>query len=244
MPIPPPLVEETFWQITDIHLNPDYPKGCPSPCGTFADHYCGASPALYTSAVQFMAAQNGLERIRPPAFVAHTGDMPDLPAGNVSAIWALAKWQADALYQQFPATPVFFAFGNHDFDPGVGDDCPYMPGCGTHYAAVCAAFGRDLDAVARASCAAAGYFYVDGKVAGVRIIVLNTEYFGWEQGVDLSNRTHADAADAHLLWLETAVAGAPGKVMILGHIPPASGELPLLPLPPTHASLERACVFA
>ena len=42
----------------------------------------------------------------------------------------------------------------------------------------------------------------------------------------------AAAADAHLRWLESVVAGAQGKVMILGHIPPASGEL--LPfLPPT-----------
>jgi hypothetical protein len=150
VPPPPPLIEETFWQITDIHLNPDYPKGCPSPCGTFADHFCGASPALYTAAVQFMAEQNAHERIRPPAFVAHTGDMPDLPGGNISAMWALARWQADALYQQFPVTPVFFAFGNHDFDPGVDDDCPYLPGCATHYAAVCGAFGRDLDEAAPA----------------------------------------------------------------------------------------------
>jgi hypothetical protein len=228
----PPLIEETFWQITDIHLNPDYPKGCPSPCGTFADHFCGSSPALYTAAVQFMARQNSREQIRPPAFVAHTGDMPDMPGGNVSAIWALAQWQADALYRQFPATPVFFSFGNHDFDPSTPDDCPYLPGCATHYAAVCAAFGRDLDAAARASCAATGYYFVDHKVPGVRIVVLNTEYFGWEQGVDLGNHTHAAAADAHLRWLESVVAGAQGKVMILGHIPPASGEL--LPfLPPT-----------
>ena len=230
-PPPPPLIEETFWQITDVHMNPDYPKGCgncassflnKSGCGTFADYYCGTSPALYTAAVQFMAQQNAQERIRPPAFVAHTGDIPDLPSGNVSALRAVARHQAEVLYQHFPTTPVFFAFGNHDFDPGAGDDCPYLPGCATHYAAICGAFGRDLDQAAFTSCAATGYFYVDNKVPGVRIVVLNTEFFGWEQGVDLSNRTHADAADAHLLWLEKAVAGAHGKVMILGHIPPAS----------------------
>jgi hypothetical protein len=45
---------------------------------------------------------------------------------------------------------------------------------------------------------------------------------GWEQGVDLSNRTHADAADAQLLWLQKTLDAAEGKVMLLGHIPPSS----------------------
>ena len=79
----------------------------------------------------------------------------------------------------------------------------------------------------------------------MRIVVLNTEYFGWEQGVDLSNRTHAAAADAHLHWLDTVVAGAQGKVMILGHIPPASGELLLPSVPQCHppaAALEGVFV--
>ena len=228
-PPPPPLVEETFWQITDIHLNPEYPKGCGScaaaylnktGCGTFADYFCGSSPALYTAAVKFMGQQNAHEAIRPPSFVAHTGDMPDIPGGNATAIRAMAKWQADILYQNFPTTPVFFAFGNHDFD---GEDCPYLPGCAEHYASICASFGRDLDTQAHASCAATGYYYVDNRVAGVRIVVLNTEYFGWEQGCDLSNHTHAEAADTHLRWLAQTLAGAPNsKIMILGHIPPAS----------------------
>ena len=210
---PETFAAETFWQITDVHLNPDYPKD-----GTFASHSSGTSPALYTTAVEFMSTQNAQEQLRPPAFVAHTGDLPWIPAGNVTALRELAGYQAEILYRAFPHTPVFFSFGNHDFD---GEDCPYMPGCGAHYGAICKAFGRDLDDTARATCAAGGYYYVDNRVPGVRVVVINTELFGWEQGVNLGNLTHAAAADAQLTWLQKVLNGAEGKAMILGHIPPA-----------------------
>ena len=59
---------------------------------------------------------------------------------------------------------------NHDF-PHAGAfgaacpmDCPFLPGCAPHYARMCRSWGRDLDAVALASCSATGYYYVDGTV--------------------------------------------------------------------------------
>ena len=224
----------SFWQITDTHVNMQYPLGCGDctrgKCATFADYYCGSSPSLYTSAVSFMQKTSSGDE-RPPAFIAHTGDVPDVwnsqNGKNASFLHATNAWQAKQLAAAFPTTPCFFAFGNHDFagSPGLspgGTGCPYGPECEPHYSAMCKAWSRDMDAAALASCSKLGYYYVDGKVPGVRVVVLNTNYFNWEGGVDLGNELHSKTADAHLTWLQHALASAPAKVMILGHIPPAS----------------------
>jgi hypothetical protein len=223
-----------FWQITDTHVNMEYPSGCGDcvrgACATFADYYCGSSPALFDGAVAFMRNTSAAEQ-HQPAFIAHTGDVPDVwnsqNGGNASFLHGTNRWQAEHLASAFPTAPIFFAFGNHDFagSPGLsagGTGCPYGPECEPHYAAMCAAWSRDMDAAALASCSKLGYYFVDGKVLGVRIIVLNTNYFNWEGGVDLGNELHSATADAHLSWLQRALATAPGKAIILGHIPPAS----------------------
>jgi hypothetical protein len=221
--------ELSFWQITDVHLNPAYPSGCggcksglpEAPCGTFADYYCGSSPKLYESAMRFMSNTDG----PPVSFVAHTGDFPDVwnaqNMNNHSYFLTNVHFQVTQLKTAFPHTPVFYALGNHDFPDTTG--CPYMPGCSSHYNSVCDLFGADLDANATAMCKANGYYYVDHpKMPGVRAVVLNTEFFNWEGGVDLGDPIQSAAADAHLVWLQEALATAPGKAMILGHIPPTS----------------------
>ena len=228
--------ELSFWQITDVHLNPDYPSGCeggckagspesPGGCGTFADYYCGSSPALYDSAMDFMRSTSAKVGGPPVNFVAHTGDFPDVwnsqNDGNHTYFLANVRFQATQLKKAFPETPVFYALGNHDYMAAPG--CPYMPACRSHYAAMCNLFSADLDSNATAMCEANGYYYVDhSSVPGVRVVVLNTEFFNWEGGVDLGVPAQAAAADAHLVWLQAALASAPGKVMILGHIPPTS----------------------
>ena len=220
----------SFWQITDVHMNPDYPSGCGGckagtpgkPCGTFADYYCGSSPELYTSAMDFMRSAQGET---PAAFAVHTGDFPDVwnrqNDQNHTYFLGNVRFQATQLKKTFRETPVFYALGNHDYPAAPG--CPYMPACASHYDAMCQIFSADLDASAMAMCKAHGYYYVDHpKLPGVRVVVLNTEYFNWEGGVDLGDPVDAAAADAHLQWLEQALATAPGKAMIFGHIPPTS----------------------
>ena len=59
--------------------------------------------------------------------------------------------------------------GSPGLSGGVG--CPYGPECEPHYATMCKAWSRDMDADALASCSKLGYYFVDGKVPGVRIIV-------------------------------------------------------------------------
>jgi len=219
----------TFWQITDAHLNMQYPSGCGScnndaaGCHKFADFFCGSSPALYTSAARFMASGD------VPAFVAHTGDVPDVwnaqNDDNITALHLTSNFSASTLYAALPASvPVFFAFGNHDFPmpstKGGSLDCPFLPGCAPHYKAMCAGWARDLGAAGLSSCEATGYYFVDGKVPGVRIVVINTQFFNWEMGIDLANATQSGAANAQLAWLAETVSSAPEKVIILGHIPP------------------------
>lgn len=218
-----------FWQITDVHLNPAYPSGCgackagPShdPCGKFADYYCGSSPALFSSAMEFMGRT---AQQKPPSFIAHTGDFPDVwnahNMQNHSYFLDNVRFQAKSLQSTFPSTPIFYAFGNHDFPATTG--CPYLPGCHSHYEKMCDIFGAHMDANASASCRATGYYFVDNQVRGVRVIVLNTEFFNWEGGVDLDNPVDSAAADAHLVWLRSALQTTPHKAMIMGHIPPTS----------------------
>ena len=112
---------ETFWQITDTHVNMEYPSGCGDcvrgTCATFADYYCGSSPALYHNAVEYMRSTSAAGGQRPPAFIAHTGDVPDVWNGqngaNATFLHGTNAWQADTLAAAFPTTPLFFAFGNH-----------------------------------------------------------------------------------------------------------------------------------
>ena len=112
---------ETFWQITDTHVNMEYPSGCGDcvrgTCATFADYYCGSSPALYHNAVTYMRTTSAASGQRPPAFIAHTGDVPDVwnsqNGVNATFLHGTNAWQADTLAAAFPATPLFFAFGNH-----------------------------------------------------------------------------------------------------------------------------------
>ena len=86
-----PTTPRTIWQITDTHVNLDYPSGCgnchngDAGCHKFADYYCGSSPDLYSSAAKFMAANtaphhSAVDGVHSnnPAFVAHTGDVPDV----------------------------------------------------------------------------------------------------------------------------------------------------------------------
>lgn len=61
-----PAVATTIWQITDTHVNLAYPAGCgdchngDAGCHTYADYYCGSSPALYSSAASFMASSSSV----------------------------------------------------------------------------------------------------------------------------------------------------------------------------------------
>merc|ERR1740117_2720963 len=213
-----------FWQITDVHLNYAYPAHCQcngfeDGCNKFGDFFCGSSLELYQSAVARMASTYGAD----VGFVAHTGDVSDSwNTPNTNVLYETNAFSASTLMAAFPRTPVFFAFGNHDFPAAVVPgplDCPYQD-CAPHYRIMCSAWARDLDAAALASCSSTGYYFVDGKVAGVRVVVINTEFFNWEGGVRLDNATRAAAADEHLDWLAEVIRTAPAKVMVLGHIPP------------------------
>ena len=137
---------ETFWQITDTHVNMEYPSGCGDcmrgTCATFADYYCGSSPALYHNAVEYMRTTSLASGQRPPAFIAHTGDVPDVWNGqngaNSTFLHGTNAWQADTLAAAFPTTPLFFAFGNHGATRRrVGPPSASMPACPTDRSLVC-----------------------------------------------------------------------------------------------------------
>ncbi|KAJ4457352.1 putative smpdl3a protein [Paratrimastix pyriformis] len=222
----------SVWQLTDIHVDPDYSigadpaKGChpPSPaklpngaevCGRFGNTKAYSPVALVESTLDFVNSLRGKDDV-----IVHTGDVSwyTQTIGKADEMYGL-KQLATVMHGAFPDTKVYPSTGNHDTWPcdilgnpeGVSkwviDD--YMD-------AWQAILGKEELEQARY----AGY-YVAIPRPGVMLISLNSVYFH-QDNLLVTGHLDGGAHDKQLGWFEKSLAAAEQSnmtVWIISHVP-------------------------
>ncbi|XP_032084316.1 acid sphingomyelinase-like phosphodiesterase 3b [Thamnophis elegans] len=223
---------DSFWHISDLHLDPEYQKStdplkvCPSAgtqpvinAGTWGDYLCDSPWILINSSIYAM------KKILPdPDFILWTGDdtphVPDEKLGEKIVLEIIEKL-TNLIRDVFPDTQVYSAMGNHDFHPKN-----QFPAVENKIYNVTAGLWHAWLDKASIQTFRTGAFYTQ-LLPGVgpkrRIIVLNTNLY-----YDRNNRSMSlEDPGNQFRWLETLLAKASEtgeKVYIIGHVPPGIFE--------------------
>jgi hypothetical protein len=249
----------TLVHLTDVHVDPYYLQGSlpscycethetcprfPASCGMappgapaagpFGDSQadCATSPALWASAMAFLAATPATQGA-PIAFF--TGDFGSAGLGAPCSASKTAQEQIlevvtrdmAAARAALPSARVFGVYGNHEGVPGdvFGSESEmawlYGP-------LAMGALGADLagDAAALATLNATGW-YTTPLTPSTSLIALNTNYWGSFNPAHTSNTSAAALlGEAQFQWLGAtlqALSAANRSALVIGHIPPGSG---------------------
>jgi sphingomyelin phosphodiesterase len=206
---------------------------------------CASPKSLFESALEFMAAEAEKPELGGDAskLVYLTGDYAE--AGVTAAcetglrdqipearqqLLDIMAYDRSAIRKLLPDAKVMSSLGNHDCIPG--DVATGTLGEQWKYANLTALWAADLGSDgprgALATVKKGGYFSTSPR-PGLRILSLNTNYFGVTNAKLLKDPGSAarQLQEAQLSWFEAeleAAESAGEAVHVLGHIPPVSGS--------------------
>lgn len=241
--------------VSDFHLDPRYMVGAESQCDNgmccrvdstwkgasavqrpapyWGAYLCDAPWSLIGAAMDLVAR---LTARRPLALALLTGDVTahDRPWHMSRSFVTYAEHAALSLLHKYVGgAPVAYALGNHDSSPS--DFAPYrdlpdgrsaqMDWHWTHLARLLTSLGWIDNAAARSIEAHHGH-YVMRPRRGLRVLVLNTDYWYRHNPMNYVRTADPDASGM-LRWLTDALQAAEDaheRVWIVGHIPPGYSQ--------------------
>jgi hypothetical protein len=257
----------TFWHITDVHVDPYYVTGSIAGSGCYCETHetcprmpdtcvyttnaslqagpfgmpedsCATPPALWASAMEFIAAEDAVAG--PSPFTFFTGDFGEAgisascgPTDAQDQVVGIVRQGMGAVRGTLPAATVYGVLGNHDSTPGdvfgSSDEMAWL------YTNLTTIFGSSFptDKAALASLLQSGWYATKMPVQtgpGLYVVALNTNY--WTSLNSALSNTSGPAyalGVAQFAWLNTTLSSlnATGaRAYIIGHIPPASAWLP------------------
>ncbi|XP_076437430.1 acid sphingomyelinase-like phosphodiesterase 3b [Babylonia areolata] len=211
-----------FWHVTDFHYDHTYTSSQLS-CNArvdrpaaLGDYWCDSPWALVTAAIDAMATYP--EEVD---FVLWTGDtVAHISNDNLTTTINMDVLQnlTNAMTRAFPHTPVFAAFGNHDYYPA--SQFPAVPSLIYN---TTADMWRDWigEEEQMANFRKGGYYtrLIPSSGHKLRMVVLNTNLYYTSDKATLG--IHDPTGQLH--WLGTVLARARNqheKVILAAHIPP------------------------
>lgn len=218
-----------FWQVTDLHVDEKYSAqaSVETACHSdesmdrqeawFGRNRCGLPWRTVQSAINFMAQEQS-----QPDFIVWTGDTaPYWRYPDWSHVFPKLERALNMLKVKFPQTPIYPAIGNHDAFPS--DQFPIDNE--TFYAEYLyrSGWNKTLSEASQRTFKRGGY-YMEQPVAGLKVIVLNTNLYYPKNKLFEFSDFFSDPT-GQLFWLENILdqleKDEPDtKILIVAHISP------------------------
>ncbi|KAJ3449847.1 sphingomyelin phosphodiesterase [Anaeramoeba flamelloides] len=212
-----------FWQVTDQHYDWKYKyQSRPShgncrkgegDAGYYGDYNCDIPWLTVASAIEEMS------KVEPNVdFVINSGDtMPHADGSAEEKLQTIVN-TTNLIRMYFPNTPVFFAPGNHDFEPKHGCQLGENP----WLAEITQGISPILNPEQTETFLKGGYY--SQVIEGLRVVIMNTVLY--YKNNKYTRHSEGDPSDQYL-WITSQIDEAyenNEKVLFVGHVPPGYAE--------------------